>query len=339
MFKGFLMEAKFYERQDKNAVKCRLCSHRCQIEEGNRGICGVRENKKGALYSLVYGRIVSRGIDPIEKKPLFHFQPGSMSYSIATVGCNFKCENCQNWEISQSPKPNKPIMGGNITPKEIVSAAMRSGSSSIAYTYSEPVIFMEYAYDTAEIAVKNGLKNVFVTNGYATEEAINDIAPFLHAANIDLKSMNDEFYKKNCGARLKPVLDSIKLHKKLGIWIEITTLIIPRLNDSVEELRNIAEFISSIGEEIPWHISRFYPAYMLIGHPPTPIETLRKAREIGVDSGLRYVYLGNVPGERENTYCYSCGKLLVERNRYIVVRNMISKSRCSYCGAEIDGVF
>lgn len=287
----------------------------------------------------MYGRVASRGVDPIEKKPLFHFYPGSKAYSFGTVGCNFKCDNCQNWELSQSPKPDGPITGENVSSDKIVRVAKHLGCGSIAYTYSEPVIFMEYAYDTAKIAVKKGLKNAFVTNGYATEEAVKEIAPYLHAVNIDLKSFDDEFYRKNCGAHLEPVLEAIRLHKKLGVWTEITTLIIPGLNDSMEELRKIAEFIKGLGEETPWHVSRFYPAYMLIDLPPTPVETLRKAREIGYEEGLRYVYIGNVPGEGENTYCYSCGELLIERRGYLVKRNRVSGSACSNCGATVDGVF
>ena len=334
-----IKEAMFYEKLEGNVVRCHLCSHHCRIIEGKRGICGVRENIKGTLYSLVYGKLVASGVDPIEKKPLFHFLPGSSAYSIATVGCNFRCKNCQNWEISQSPKPQRPIMGKDVSPEEIVEAAKRMECESIAYTYTEPVIFMEYAYDTAKLAVEKGIKNVFVTNGYVTEEALREVAPCLHAANIDLKSFSDKFYRENCGARLEPVLEAIKLHRKLGIWIEITTLIIPKLNDSEENLKEIAEFIRDLGVDIPWHVSRFYPSYQLIDLPPTPIETLRKAREIGMEVGLRYVYQGNVPGEGENTYCYNCGELLIERYGYRIVRNRITDSNCPHCGAEIDGVW
>jgi len=329
----------FYEKQDGDSVECGLCSHRCMILEGSRGLCGVRENRNGTLYSLVYGRVASRGVDPIEKKPLFHFHPGSKAYSFGTVGCNFKCENCQNWELSQLPKPDGPITGENVSSEEIIKMAKRLGCGSIAYTYSEPVIFMEYAYETAKIAVKQGLKNVFVTNGYATEKAVKEIAPYLHAVNIDLKSFDDDFYRKNCGARLEPVLETIRLHKKLGVWTEVTTLVIPGLNDSVEELRKIAKFIKGLGEETPWHVSRFYPAYLLIDFPPTPVETLRKAREIGYEEGLRYVYIGNVPGEGQNTYCHNCGELLIERTGYLVNRNSVSGTICSRCGANIEGVF
>jgi len=336
-----MKEAMFYEKLEDKMVKCNLCSHRCsRIADSKRGICGVRENKDGKLYSLVYGKAVARSVDPIEKKPLFHFLPGSRSYSIATVGCNFRCRNCQNFDISQLPKERNIIVGQDVSPEEIVSAAKRNNCKSIAYTYSEPTIFFEYAYDTAKLAKKEGIKNVFVTNGYITEEALKEISLYLDAANIDLKSFSDDFYRKNCGARLKPVLDSIRLYKSLGIWTEITTLIIPSLNDSEEELHKIAEFIKNeVGEETPWHITQFYPTYKLIDLPRTPVTILRKAREIGLEAGLRYVYEGNVPGENgENTYCHNCGKLLIRRFGYSIIENKIKNSACTYCGAEIDGV-
>jgi len=333
------VEAMFYEKQLGNMVQCNLCNHHCRISHGNRGICGVRENKSGTLYSLVYGKLISRALDPIEKKPLFHFIPGSLAYSIATIGCNFRCKNCQNWEISQSPKPHNPITGRKTSPEEIVKTAEQMDCKSIAYTYTEPVIFMEYAYDTAKLAVEKGMKNIFVTNGYITEDALREIAPYLHAANIDLKSFSDKFYKENCRASIEPVLEAIKLHKQIGIWIEITTLVIPNVNDSEENLTNIAEFIVNIGEEIPWHVSRFYPAYELIDLPPTPIRTLRRARDIGLKAGLRYVYLGNVPGEGENTHCYNCNKRLIERHGYRIVENRIVEPACPVCGAEIEGVW
>ena len=334
-----MKEAMFYEKLGDEIVKCNLCSHRCRITDSKRGICGVRENRNGTLYSLVYGKVVARAVDPIEKKPFFHFLPGSRAYSIATVGCNFRCGNCQNFEISQMPKDRNTILGQDVSPEEIVMAAKRNNCESIAYTYTEPTIFFEYAYDTAKLASKEGIKNVFVTNGYITEEALTDIKPYLDAANIDLKSFNEEFYRKNCGARLNPVLDSIRLHKSLGIWIEVTTLIIPTLNDSEEELRKIAEFIKEVGEEIPWHISRFHPMYELLDFPRTPVGTLRRAREIGLEAGLRYVYEGNVPGETgESTYCYRCGKLLISRHGYQILEDKTKDSACSYCGAKIDGV-
>jgi pyruvate formate lyase activating enzyme len=336
-----LKEAMFYEKLENNLVNCDLCSHRCRrIADSKRGICGVRENRDGKLYSLVYGKAVARSVDPIEKKPLFNFLPGSQSYSIATVGCNFRCGNCQNYDISQLPKERNIIVGQETSPEEIVSAAKRSNCASIAYTYSEPTIFFEYAYDIAKLAKKEGLKNVFVTNGYITPEALMEISPYLDAANIDLKSFSDEFYRKSCGARLQPVLDSIRLYKSLGIWIEITTLIIPTLNDSEEELRKIAGFIKEVGEDTPWHITQFHPMYKLPDLPRTPVSTLRKARQIGLEAGLRYVYEGNVPGETgENTYCPNCGKPLIRRFGYSIQENKIKNSACTYCGTKIDGLY
>jgi pyruvate formate lyase activating enzyme len=334
-----MKEAMFYEKLGDRVVRCNLCSHRCTITDSKKGICSVRENRNGRLYSLVYGTVISRAVDPIEKKPLFHFLPSSRAYSIATVGCNFRCGNCQNFEISQMPRDHGQIMGQEVSPEEIVKEAKRFNCESIAYTYTEPTIFFEYAYDIAKLASKEGIRNVFVTNGYITEEALIEIKPYLDAANIDLKSFSEDFYRKNCGARLNPVLDSIRLHKSLGIWIEITTLIIPRLNDSEEELRKIAGFIKEVGEEIPWHISRFHPMYKLLDLPRTPVATLHRAREIGYEVGLRYVYEGNVPGEAgENTYCHKCGKLLIRRYGYQILENMVKDSACPYCDAEIDGV-
>jgi len=328
----------FYKKLKENIVQCDLCSHHCKINKGKRGICGVRENIDGTLYSLVYGKVISWAVDPVEKKPLFHFYPGSEVYSIATVGCNFRCRNCQNYEISQMPKPNKPILGEELTSEEIVEAAKHYKCSSIAYTYTEPTIFFEYAYDVAKLASKAGIKNIFVTNGYITEEALREIAPYLDATNIDLKSFSDEFYRKNCGARLEPVLEAIRFFKKLGIWIEVTTLVIPTLNDSEEEFKKIAEFIREVGDEIPWHVSQFYPAYELLDLPRTPIKTLDRAREIGLETGLRYVYQGNVPGRGENTYCYNCGELLIERYGYEITRYNLVNSRCPRCNAKIDGI-
>ena len=336
-----LKEAMFFETLEDKLVNCNLCSHRCRrIADSKRGICGVRENIDGKLYSLVYGKLVARSVDPIEKKPLFNFLPGSKSYSIATLGCNFNCGNCQNYDISQLPKVRKQIFGEETPIEDVVLAAKENNCASISYTYTEPTIFFEYAYDVAKLAKKEGLKNVFVTNGYITPEALREIAPYLDAANIDLKSFSDEFYRKSCGARLQPVLESIRLYKKLGIWIELTTLIIPTLNDTDEELRKIAEFIKELGEDTPWHITQFYPTYKFIDLPRTPVATLRRAREIGLDVGLRYVYEGNVLGERgENTYCHNCGKQLISRFGYKIEENRIKNSLCGFCGAKVDGVY
>ena len=334
-----IKEAMFYEKIGGKVVHCHLCSHHCKINEGNRGICGVRENIDGTLYSLVYGKLIASAVDPIEKKPLFHFLPGSRTYSIATVGCNFRCLNCQNYNISQMPKPKKPVIGKDITPNEIVETAKHNNCESIAYTYTEPTIFFEYAFETAKLASKEDLKNIFVTNGYITEDALRVIAPYLDAANIDLKSMSDEFYRKICGARIKHVMNTIRLHKEMGIWIEITTLIIPSLNDSENNFRKIAEFIKNLDESIPWHITKFYPAYRLLNLPPTPVETLDKAKKIGLDIGLKHIYQGNIPGEGENTYCPSCGRSLIKRDGYLVIKNNIRDSKCSYCSTKIDGVW
>jgi len=332
--------AMFQEVRDAHNVQCGLCSHRCLIPPGKRGICSVRENRDGTLYSLVYDKVIARNVDPIEKKPLFHFQPGSRSYSIATPGCNFKCKHCQNADISQLPHDHAGIvLGEEVRPSEIVEAALRHDCDSISYTYTEPTIYFELAYDTARLAADAGLKNVFVTNGYITPEALIRIKPFLHAANIDLKGFSDDFYTTVCGARLKPVLDAIRLYQELGIWIEITTLIIPGHNDSEDELRHIAEFIRSVGEHIPWHVSRFHPTYKLMDQPRTPVETLKQARRIGQDAGLRYVYEGNVPGEGEDTACWSCGKSLIKRMGFSVRENLIRDGACCYCHAKIDGIW
>ncbi len=334
-----MKEAMFFEKFENNRVRCYLCRHHCIIEDGKKGICRVRENHGGILYSLVYRKLISENIDPIEKKPLYHFYPGTTSFSIATVGCNFKCLNCQNYEISQLPKDHDQIIGKDVAPEVIVDDALRYHCKSISYTYTEPTIFFEYAYEIAKISTTKSLKNVFVTNGYTTREALETIKPYLHAANVDLKSFSDETYKKLCGARLEQVLDCIRSYKEMGIWLEITTLIIPEINDSESELRQIAEFIKSVGSEIPWHVSRFYPKYRLIEKPPTPVDVLVMAREIGMEAGLRYVYEGNVPGDGgENTYCYKCKKVLIKRYGYQIIENNIVNSMCSACNTTIDGI-
>jgi pyruvate formate lyase activating enzyme len=334
-----MKQALFFEKLGDGRVKCYLCRHHCVIDDGKKGICRVRENRSGTLYSLVYKKLISENIDPIEKKPFFHFFPGSTAFSVATAGCNFRCLNCQNYEISQLPKDHDQIVGRDVEPEKIVGDALGSHCKSIAYTYTEPTIFFEYAYEIAKIASQKAIKNVFVTNGYITREALATIKPYLQAANIDLKSFSSETYKKLCGARLEHVLDCIRSYKEMGIWIEITTLIIPEINDSEHELRQIAGFIKSVGPEIPWHVSRFYPKYRLIEKPPTPIDTLRMARDIGLDVGLRYVYEGNVPGEGgENTYCYKCKKVLIKRYGYQIIENNIIDLKCPACNATIDGV-
>jgi len=334
-------EARLYEKLGEAKVRCHLCAHHCTIADGKRGICQVRENREGVLYTLAYGLSISQAVDPVEKKPLFHFYPGSTAFSYATVGCNFRCSFCQNWQISQMVRDEGRLVGHDASPNHLASAARHYGCKSIAYTYTEPTIFFEYAYDTAVIAAKWNIKSIYVTNGYMTEEMLDAFGPYLHAANVDLKAFSDDFYRTICGARLQPVLDTIKAMKERGIWVEITTLVVPGLNDSEEELREIAEFIAQeAGKDTPWHVSRFRPDYEMRDRHATPLATLERAREIGLEAGLRYVYQGNVPGtERENTYCYKCHNLLVRRYGFGVLKNLILPgSKCPHCGAIIDGV-
>jgi len=335
-----MKEALLYDKLKENKVKCNLCSHRCNISDGKMGICGVRENKGGVLYTLVYGKAIAEHIDPIEKKPFFHFHPGSTSFSIATAGCNFRCKHCQNWDISQGPREGRGIVGRSLPPEEVVRLAKKYNCKSISYTYTEPTIFLEYAYDTAKLAKKGGIDNNFVTNGYMTAETLEMIAPYLDAANVDLKAFTDKFYREVCGARLEPVLETLRMMKELGIWVEITTLITPTLNDSKDELEKIANFIyRELDREIPWHVSRFYPHYKMGHLPPTPIETLSKARKIGLNAGLRYVYCGNTPGDiGENTYCYNCGEMLIRRHGFSILENKLHEGRCFNCNSEIDGI-
>jgi pyruvate formate lyase activating enzyme len=333
-------EAYLYEKKQAGKVGCFLCNHHCIIADGKRGVCCVRENKKGTLYSLVYEKLISAHVDPIEKKPFFHFLPGSRAFSIATAGCNFRCLHCQNHEISQLPQDGKSIPGEKISAEEIVSLALKNNCASISYTYTEPTIFFEYAYDTAKLAQKKGLKNNFVTNGYMTAEALDMIAPYLDAANVDLKSFSEEFYKKICGARLKPVLENIAKMHELGIWVEVTTLIIPTLNDAKSELRKIAHFIRSVSPGIPWHVSAFYPTYQMMDKPRTSPEIIRQARAIGLEEGLRYVYTGNIPGEEgENTVCYHCNNLLIRRWGYQIAEQRVTDGTCPHCGTPIEGVW
>ena len=327
-----------YEKLGDKKVRCQLCAHRCTISPKDIGICGVRQNREGFLYTLVYAEAIAANIDPIEKKPLYHFFPGSTSLSIATLGCNFKCDFCQNWQISQLSKQNSNRGIRTLLPEDIVRLAKEKKCKSISYTYTEPTIFFEYAYDTAKLAKAQGLYNNFVTNGYMSREAIDAIEPYLDAANVDLKSFREEFYVKNCKGHLQPVLDSIRLMKKLGIWVEVTTLIVPGENDSESELAKIAAFIAEVGKDIPWHISRFHPDYKFINHKPTSLETLKKASFLGKEAGLRYVYLGNVL-EDYGTCCWQCGKLIIQRSCFDIAENNIKNGKCVFCNTAIDGFF
>lgn len=290
-----MKETFIYKKQGENKVQCGVCNHRCIINDGRRGTCGVRENQGGKLYSLVYGKAISEQIDPIEKKPLYHFLPGTQTLSFATVGCNFKCLNCQNADISQIGKHQEMIIGKNLPPEQIIQDALANDCPSISYTYTEPTIFLEYALDTMRLAKKAGLKNIWVTNGYFTKETFNLIKDYLDAANVDLKFFDEKIYQKTCGAKLEPILDNLIRLKKAGIHLEITTLIIPGLTDTDDQLERIAQFIAEdLGADTPWHLSRFFPHYQMADKPITPVELIEQAVEIGKDAGLEYVYAGNI---------------------------------------------
>ncbi len=340
-----MKQAMLWDPADDASVRCKLCAHRCLVADGKLGICQVRQNRNGELYSLVYGQVVARAVDPIEKKPLFHFQPGSRSFSVATVGCNFRCTFCQNADIAQGLRDGLDIVGQEVPAEEIVSAALERQCQSIAYTYTEPTIFFEYTYDIGRKAHAKGLTNVYVTNGYMTPEMLDvvmsvDDPPLIDAANVDLKAFNDTYYREQCGARLQPVLDSLKLIKEYGIWLEVTTLIIPGLNDSDDEIGEIAGFISKeLGQDTPWHVSRFHPTYRLTDHPPTPTATLHRAREIGLEAGLEYVYTGNIPGQGgEDTVCPNCGQTVIERTGFSVRMHRMDRGHCAACDNPIAGV-
>jgi pyruvate formate lyase activating enzyme len=335
-----MMEARLYEKQEDKTVHCFLCNHHCVIKDGKRGICRVRENRAGTLYSLSYGKLIAHHVDPIEKKPLFHFLPGSTSFSVATAGCNFRCLFCQNADISQLPQERPDLPGEEAAPEAIAAAAQKARCLSISYTYTEPTIFLEYARDIAAPAAAGGLKNVFVTNGYMTAEALDAMDPLLDAANVDLKAFKEDFYRKQCGAKLGPVLETLKAMKRKKVWLEITTLIIPTLNDDPGELQDLAQFIQrELGPETPWHISRFHPTFKLMDRPVTPVKTLQQARDIGRQAGLRYVYTGNVPGDDgEKTFCHQCGQLLIDRFGFSILKNNLQSGGCPQCGTPLAGV-
>ena len=290
-----MKEAILYKQLNDNNIQCIACNHRCTINEGGKGICFVRQNLHGKLYTLNYGKTAGLNIDPIEKKPLYHFMPGSRTYSFAAVGCNFRCAWCQNWEIAQAPRLTKSIEGVEISPEEHVKRALEAGCPSISYTYTEPTVFVEYALETMIIAQEKGLNNIWVTNGYMTRETLDKITPYLDAANVDLKGYSDKVYGEYCGGKAKPVMDNLQFLYREGVHVEITTLVVPGVNDEKEQLEGIAGFIArDLGTDVPWHISRFYPAWEMQGTPVTPIKTLKMAELIGKKAGLHYIHLGNV---------------------------------------------
>lgn len=336
-----MQEALLYEKLKDNFVHCYLCAHHCRIADKKFGFCGVRQNHNGTLYTYAYGSAVAAHIDPIEKKPLYHFLPGSSSFSIATIGCNFRCGYCQNWEISQqSFKDGLGLDSGDeLSPQEIVEEALTNQCQSISYTYTEPTIFFEYALATAKLAKEKGLRNVFVTNGYMSAECLKMAGPYLDAANVDLKFFKEESYKKICAAKLQPVLDSIKLMHDLGIWVEVTTLVVPGENDSEEELGAIARFIAGIDKNMPWHISRFHPDYKFNKHALTPEPALKKAQELGFNAGLNYIYAGNVAGWGNDTYCHSCKELLIKREGFNIFKYNIKELKCINCDSRVPGRF
>jgi len=334
-----MKEALLYEKLENKSVHCYLCNHHCRIATQKFGFCGVRQNMGGVLYTHAYGKVIAAHIDPIEKKPLYHFLPGSSSFSIATIGCNFRCGFCQNWEISQASFRDNILEAQELPVSKIVEAALENKCKSVSYTYTEPTIFFEYALEAAQLAKENGLFNVFVTNGYMTKECLKMASPYLDAANVDLKFFKDDSYRKVCAASLQPVLDSIRLMHELGIWVEVTTLIVPGENDSEDELKGIAEFIATVDKNMPWHISRFHPDYKFSDHNATPEATLKKAQEIGRKSGLTYIYVGNVAGWGNDTYCPACKKLLIRREIFTVLENKVEEDKCFFCGAKVAGIF
>jgi len=333
-------EAKFYKKLKGNLIQCQLCNHFCAIKDGEVGVCRTRINKDGKLYSLVYGYPIILNVDPVEKKPLYHFQPGSFSYSLGTLGCNFACANCQNWDISQAKNiENKIKQMDKIDPDKIVEQAIGNDCKSISYTYNEPTVFAEYALDIMRLAREHNLKNIWVSNGFMSKQCLDDILPYLDAINVDLKSMDDEFYKNNCNARVKPVLNNLKIIKQAGVHLEITTLIIPTLSDSAEMLEQLANFIvAELDTDVPWHLSKFSPeiSWKLKNSLPTGDDLIYRAFEIGKKAGLKYVYVGNLPGDqKENTYCPKCGELAIRRMGYHIER-LDNKGRCAYCDKNLD---
>ncbi len=336
-----MVEAKLWKPLKDGAVQCRLCNHYCAIKPGERGKCGVRENTDGTLYALNYGKIAAMNLDPVEKKPLYHFQPGTRTFSFATMGCNLNCTFCQNWSLSQPPREDGRIEGRDATPEELVEEAIRHKAASISYTYSEPTIFFEIMLDTAKLAHERGLKNIMVSNGFMSRECLDALGPYIDAINVDLKCFTEDFYEDISGARLKPILENLKYIKHtLKWWLEVTTLLIPGKNDSPEELNQLTDFlVNEIGPDTPWHISRFHPDYKMGNVPATNGDTLMTAYNMGKEKGLKYVYIGNMPGlDMQQTTCPGCGILLINRSGFASTLPSIKENKCISCGETIDGI-
>ncbi len=338
-YKEFLTEARYYEKLPFRKIKCVLCPRECIIDDQERGYCGVRENRGGIYYTLVHSRPCTAHVDPIEKKPLFHFHPGSLAFSIATVGCNVDCKFCQNWQISQI-RPEQ-IENLELPPKAVADYAKRNDSVSIAYTYSEPVIFTEYMYDCAVAGHEQGIKSVMISNGYIKPDPMRDLARVLDAVKIDLKAFTEKFYRELVAGQLKPVLDTLILLKKMNVWTEIVYLIIPTHNDDPGELKDLCRWIvKELGPDVPIHFTRFYPQYRLKNLPPTPVSTLTNARDIALEAGVHFSYVGNIPGHPgENTYCPKCDELLIKRTGYTILQNKIINGKCNQCKQVIPGVW
>jgi pyruvate formate lyase activating enzyme len=334
------MQARLWKSLKDDAVQCRLCNHFCVIRPGETGRCGVRRNENGVLHALNYGKIAALGMDPVEKKPLYHFLPGTGTFSLATMGCNMGCKFCQNASLSQPPRTGTLPDGRMMSPAELVEQAVQHDAQSISYTYSEPTIFFELMQDTARLAVDNGLKNIIVSNGFMSTECLDELGPVMHAANIDLKSFSEDFYREQCDARLKPVLDNLVHIMELGWWLEVTTLLIPGLNDGTDELKAMARFIAEeLGPQVPWHLSRFHPDHLLRDRPVTGTDSLEQARKIGRQAGLRYVYIGNVPGsEYARTLCPGCGAVVMDRMGFATAPPATKDGACTHCGHLLDGV-
>jgi len=334
-----LKEAMYYQKMQDKIVQCQLCPRRCVIQDKKRGFCGVRENRDGILYTLVYAKPCAVHIDPIEKKPLFHVLPGSSAYSIATAGCNLRCKFCQNWQISQALPED--VESYDMTPQEVVYKAKKANAKAIAYTYTEPTIFYEYMLDTAKIAKKEGILNVMHSAGHINEAPLKELCKYLDAANIDLKGFSQDFYGQMSLGNLDSVLQTLKILKEEGVWVEITNLVLPGFNDDPELIKRMCVWIKeNLGPDTPLHFSRFWPMYKLTNLSPTPVETLEKAKKIANDAGLKYVYIGNIPGSSaESTFCPVCQKLLIGRSGYTITENNTENGKCKFCNAEIPGIW